>query len=87
MWERWLTQVDLGITKISVDEFSCVVFLDNDDQLYFTAYPVLIFKVWFGTLESTFQHVMWQGWSWDTQLKISVQVSQGQKWEPGLKTS
>lgn len=45
MCERWLTQVDLGITKISVDEFSNVEFLDSEDQLYFTAYPVLTFKV------------------------------------------
>lgn len=75
MCEHWLTQADLGIIKISVDEFSNVEFSDNKDQLYFTAYPVLTFKVWFGTLESTFQHVMWLGWSWDTQLTFSVQVS------------
>lgn len=45
MCECWLTQVDLGITKISVDEFSSVEFLDNEDQLNFTADPVLTFKV------------------------------------------
>ena len=75
MCECWLTQVDLGIIKISIDEFSSVEFLDNEDQLNFTAYPLLTFKVWFGTLESTFQHVVWLGWSWATQLTFSVQVS------------
>lgn len=45
MCEHWLTQADLGIIKISVDEFSNVEFSDNKDQLYFTAYPVLTFKV------------------------------------------
>lgn len=45
MCECWLTQVDLGIIKISIDEFSSVEFLDNEDQLNFTAYPRLTFKV------------------------------------------